>query len=310
MRIVISLGDSAFLQKSQPLKAHILRQSVRRAARALAEAALSHQVVILHNNGPQIGMLTLMHGSSDELNLSSADVIGAQSLGVIGLMLEQELRNQMPGQSICSLINLTVIDDNDPALMAPSLFSGPVYTRAQAQIVQEQNPGWTLVEDGRYFRRLIAVPEPKEVMELKVLKHMMATGDTTVICSSGGGLPVRRDREGKVHGVDAIINQDKTAALVADGIDADALLLLSATEALVDPAHNARAIKAVTPEKLASLNLGSRKLKPKIEAANGYVNSSDRFCVVGSLFDVMQILAGESGTHIASEVKDSIVYYQ
>ncbi|WP_263080340.1 carbamate kinase [Endozoicomonas sp. Mp262] len=314
MRVVISLGDSAFLQKSQPLKVHLLQKSIQLAASAVAKIAGIHQSIILHNNGPQIGMLTLMHSSSEELSLSSADVIGAQSRGVIGLWLEQELRNSLPDNTVCSLINLTAIDANDPALMEPTLYCGPVYTRVQAQLVQEQNPGWKLVKDGQYYRRLIATPEPKEIMELPVLKQLIASDRTTVICGSGGGLPVCRSDSGQIHGIEAAINQDQSAALIAEGIEADALLLLSATEALAEPVETAqpRLIKAVTPEKLVAAGFTHPGIKARIRAARYFISSTadtGRLCAMGSLFNAMDVLSGTSGTRVANDVQDSITYY-
>ncbi|MGI9276353.1 MAG: carbamate kinase [Endozoicomonas sp.] len=300
MLVVIALGDSAIVQRHQPLATHLLRQSVRDAAKAIAAIALKHQVVLLHGNGPQIGLLTLMNGNSTDLNAAAADVLGAQTRGIIGFLLEQELRNRMPGRQICSLIHLALVDADAPELMNPNRFIGPVYNRAQAQLVQEQNPDWVLQGDGRYYRRTIAAPPPREILELPAIRQLVKTGNITVICGSGGGLPVRKDGDGKLHGVEAMVDRDLSAALIANGLSADALLLLTSTEAVIDrPGEpGAKTIRTMTPEGFRSLGFSDTAMGPKMNAACRFVYNDSRFCAIGNLNNAAEVLSGTSGTRI------------
>ena len=311
MLVVIALGDSTIVQRDQPLAAHLLRQSIRNAATAIAGIALKHQVVLLHGNGPQIGLLTLMNGNSTDLNAAAADVLGAQTRGIIGFLLEQELRNRMPGKQICSLIHLALVDADDPELMNPNRFTGPVFNRAQAQLIQEQNPDWVLQGDGRYYRRVIAAPRPREILELPTLRQLVATGDITVVCGSGGGLPVRKDGDGKLHGVEAMVDRDLSAALIAEGLSADALLLLTSTEAvMVNPGKpGAKAIRIMTPEGFRSLGFSDTAMGPKMNAACRFVYDDARFCAIGNLHNAAEVLSGTSGTRVCFSSEAQIVYY-
>ena len=307
MLVVIALGDSAIVQKDQPLAAHLLRQSIRNAATAIAGIALKHRVVLLHGNGPQIGLLTLMNGNSTDLNAAAADVLGAQTRGIIGFLLEQELRNRMPGRQICSLIHLALVDADDPELMNPNRFTGPVLNRAQAQLIQEQNPDWVLQGDGRYYRRTIAAPAPREILELPTLRQLVAAENITVVCGSGGGLPVRKDSDGKLHGVEVMVDRDLSAGLIAEGLSADALLLLTSVEAVLDTPGKpgAKAIRTMTPKGFRSLGFSDTAMGPKMNAACRFVYDETRFCAIGNLRNAAEVLAGTSGTRICISGKAS-----
>ena len=231
MLVVIALGDSAIVQRDQPLNSHALRQCIQHAAECIAEIANQHQVILLHGNGPEIGLLTLMNGNCSDLNTGTADVLGAQTRAMIGFQLEQELRNRMPLRSFCSMSHLTLIDANDPAMMNPSRYVGPLYNRVQAQLIQEQNPDWVLQQVGRLYRRIVAAPSPKDVLEMATLKHLVANDNIFIISGCGGGLPVRKGLDDRLHGVEAMVDRDETAALIAHELDADALLILSSIDA-------------------------------------------------------------------------------
>ena len=316
MLVVIALGDSAIVHRESPLDTHGLRQSIRSAASNIANIARQHQVVLLHGNGPEIGLLTLMNGNCTDLNTGAADVLGAQTRAMIGFLLEQELRSQLPEQLFCSMKHLTLVDANDPALMNPTRYAGPLFNRIQAQLIQEQNPDWVLKRDNRHFRRVIAAPEPKEILEMVTLQHLVAHNKMFVICGCGGGLPVRRCADNNLHGVDAMVDRDEAAALVAEGIAADALLMLSCIDAVFDRfgQPEARAIRNITVDTLRSLDFNDMAMGPKAKAACQFVKDSQKICAIGNLHNAAEVLAGKAGTQIsASGVSSSetaeIVYY-
>lgn len=326
MLVVIALGDSAIVQRDQPLNSHALRQCIQHAAKCIANIANQHQVVLLHGNGPEIGLLTLMNGNCSDLSIGTADVLGAQTRAMIGFKLEHELRNRVSQRSFCSMSHLTLIDANDPALMNPTRFVGPLYNKVQAQLIQEQNPDWVLQRTGRLYRRMVASPSPRGVLEIATIKHLVANENIFVICGCGGGLPVRKGTDDKLHGIDAMVDRDETAALVADEINADALLILSSIEAIVDKPEKpeARPIQSITTSALESMGFSDTAMGPKVRAACRYLDGNDlsvgaisdhrRFCAIGNLHNAENVLAGHSGTQISASATSSsecaeIVYY-
>ncbi|MET4695497.1 carbamate kinase [Endozoicomonas lisbonensis] len=331
MLVVIALGDSAIVQRDQPLNSHALRQCIQHAAQCIAEIANQHQVILLHGNGPAIGLLTLMNGNCADLNTGTADVLGAQARAMTGFLLEQGLRNQLPQKSFCSMSHLTLVDADDPAMMHPTRYVGPLYNRVQAQLVQEQNPDWVLQRTGRLYRRMIPAPVPKDVLEMATLKHLVAADNIFVICGCGGGLPVRNDTDNRLHGVEAMVDRDETAAFIARKLNANALLMLSSIDAVLDkPGHpEARQIRTITINRLESLGFNDTAMAPKVKAASGYLaknelakddladrqlNDRRRFCAIGNLHNAASVLSGQSGTRISASASSSsegaeIVYY-
>ena len=326
MLVVIALGDSAIVQRDQPLNSHALRQCIQQAAECIANIANQHQVVLLHGNGPEIGLLTLMNGNCSDLNTGTADVLGAQTRAMIGFQLEQELRNRMPQRSFCSMSHLTLIDADDPALMNPTRFVGSLYNRVQAQLIQEQNPDWVLQRTGRLYRRMVASPTPRDVLEMATIKHLVANDNIFVMCGCGGGLPVRRGTDNKLHGVEAMVDRDETSALIANAVNADALLILSSIEAIVDKPGKpeARPIQSITTSALESMGFSDTAMGPKVRAACRYLKGNDlnigaindhrRFCAIGNLHNAENVLSGHSGTQISASATSTsesaeIVYY-
>ncbi|AMO57557.1 hypothetical protein [Endozoicomonas montiporae] len=336
MLVVIALGDSAIVQREQPLNSHALRQCIQHAAQCIAEIANQHQVILLHGNGPAIGLLTLMNGNCADLNTGTADVLGAQTRAMIGFLLEQALRNQLPQKSFCSMTHLTLVDTNDPAMMQPTRYIGPLYNRVQAQLIQEQNPDWVLQQTGILYRRMVPAPAPGEVLEMETLKHLVAADNMFVICGCGGGLPVRKSPDNHLHGVEAMVDRDETAALIARTLNANALLMLSSIDAVVDkPGHpQARPIRSIDIQRLESLGFNDTAMAPKVKAASGYLSNEPpgnhqsceskpadqsargrrRFCAIGNLHNAASVLSGEAGTRISASASSSsesaeIVYY-
>ncbi len=311
MLVVIALGGNAILQRGQPLEAHIQRENIRAAAASIALVAEHHQVVLTHGNGPQVGLLSLMNEAYEEVSPYPLDVLGAQTQGMIGFMFEQELRNKLPGRKICTISTQTIVDPNDPAFEDPTKFVGPVYTYEEAQLMAEANSGWTIKQDGNYFRRVVPSPEPQEILELPSLQHIISSGDITVICGGGGGIPVRRDSEGLLHGVEAVVDKDRASRVLAEGIGADALLLLTDVDSVhTNYGHSdSKKVKFITPNEVDSFNFAEGSMAPKVESVCHFVRAGGKFGAIGSLEKAAEIMLGQSGTHIKMDVPDNVIYY-
>ncbi|WP_281645231.1 carbamate kinase [Parendozoicomonas sp. Alg238-R29] len=311
MLVVMALGGNAILQRGQPLEAHIQRENIRTAARSIAAVAKHHQVVLTHGNGPQVGLLALMNEAYEEVNNYPLDVLGAQTQGMIGFMFEQELRNEMPGKKICTVSTQTIVDPSDPAFENPDKFVGPVYTYEEAQVIKNANPAWVLKEDGNYFRRVVPSPHPKEILELPSLRHIVASGDITVICGGGGGIPVRRDSEGKLHGVEAVVDKDRASRALAEGIEADGLILLTDVPAVETNygQPGSRRIKECTPQEFEAFPFAAGSMKPKVESVCHFVRAGGKFGAIGALDSAEDILTGKSGTFVKVDVPGGIKYY-
>ena len=241
-----------------------------------------------------------MNEGNEDVGSSLLGVLGAQTHSMLGFMLEQELRNEMPGRKICTITTQTVVDSDDPAFKKPSQAVGSVYTFEEAQAVQSANPFWELQKDGNYFRRVVASPMPQEILELPSLRHIVSSGDITVICGGGGGIPVRRDREGKLHCIEAVINQDRATQVLAEGLEADGLILLTDTQTLeTNPGQeSSRRIRECTPQALEALSIADNTTTLKVESVCHFVRAGGKFGAIGALDSLQDILTGESGTSL------------
>ena len=184
MRIVIALGGNAILQRGQPMECDIQRENIAKAAAAIAKIAKDHQVILTHGNGPQVGLLSLMNDAYKKVTPYPLDALGAQTQGMIGFMFEQELRNCMPNQEVCTLSTQTLVDTKDPAFENPDKFVGPVYTKEEADALLAQNPDWTIKADGAHFRRVVPSPMPAEILELETLKILANAGNITMMAAA------------------------------------------------------------------------------------------------------------------------------
>ncbi|MGE5407385.1 MAG: carbamate kinase, partial [Syntrophothermus sp.] len=230
MRILIALGGNALLRRGQPADADDQRRNVERAASAIAELANGHELIITHGNGPQVGLLALQSESYSAVDPYPLDVLGAESEGMVGHMLEMALRNALPGRDVVTVMTEVVVSPDDPAFGSPSKPIGPVYDAAEARRLAEER-GWTVGRDGDSYRRLVPSPEPQAIAELRSLRMLVESG-TTLICAGGGGIPVTVDADGTMRGVEAVIDKDLTAALLARRLDADLLILLTDVDAV------------------------------------------------------------------------------
>lgn len=308
MRVVVALGGNALLQRGEPMTAEAQHTNVRIAATALADLARDHQIVVAHGNGPQVGLLALQGAAYDPEKPWPLDVLGAETEGMIGYLIEQELMNALPEGSQCAtLLSRVEVDPNDPAFATPSKPIGPVYTEAEAKQAA-QDHGWAMVTEGSGGRRrVVPSPLPLRIVGLDAIKVLLGAGHT-VICAGGGGIPVIRNAEGGMMGVEAVIDKDRTSALLALGVEADALLLLTDVPAVFRNYGKAdqSAIGAATPEAMSDLELAPGSMGPKVGAAIAFVQASGKLAGIGQLTDARAILEGRAGTRVLPDKAKSI----
>jgi carbamate kinase len=296
MRLVVALGGNALLRRGEPAEAATQRTHVREAASALAALAHEHEVVITHGNGPQVGLLALEADAYEAVTPYPLDVLGAESQGMIGYFLVQALSGSLDGELV-ALLTQVVIDPDDNAFASPTKPIGPVYEESEARSLAAAR-GWSIAADGLHFRRVVASPEPREIVELESIARLVDAG-ATVVCAGGGGIPVVR-RRGRLEGVEAVIDKDLTAALLARQLDADRLVMLT------DVAHVERdwgtaaatPLHTTTPEELRALQFAAGSMHPKIEAACRFVELTGRTASIGALADLPAVVAGTTGTQV------------
>ncbi|MCB0042090.1 MAG: carbamate kinase, partial [Caldilinea sp.] len=182
MRIVVALGGNALLKRGEPMTHDVQRANIRVAANALAPVAREHELVLAHGNGPQVGLLALQASAYKEVEAYPLDVLGAQTEGMIGYMIEQELGNLLPFETpFATILTMVEVDPSDPAFQNPTKFVGPVYEKAEAERLKAEK-GWVLKRDGAMWRRVVPSPLPKRIFEIRPIKWMLEKG-TIVICA-------------------------------------------------------------------------------------------------------------------------------
>jgi carbamate kinase len=305
MRIVAALGGNALLQRGEHPDATIQEGHVHQAATTLAQLVLAgHELVITHGNGPQIGLLALESDNDPALTTPyPLDILGAQTQGMIGTLLVRELRNRLPDRTVVALVSHTEVDPADPAFRSPSKFIGQTYSKSQAEQLTRER-GWTMAPDGDDWRRVVPSPQPRAVLEAPTVRALLAAG-TVVICAGGGGIPVVRDPDtGLLHGSEAVVDKDRTAALLAEQLDADVLLILTDVTHVFAHygTHHAQALPAATPTELRALDLPEGSMRPKAEAAATFVDHTGGIAGIGPLDDALGILLGSTGTLIRPDL--------
>ena len=298
MRIVAALGGNALLRRGEPMDAVTQRRNVDVAAAALAALAREHELIVTHGNGPQVGLLALQADAYPEGGAYPLDVLGAESEGMIGYLLQQGLRNALPERDVATLLTQVVVDPADPAFHSPAKFIGPVYEERRAHRLAAAR-GWSVRPDGEHWRRVVPSPEPRSIVELPTIR-LLAEAGVLVVCTGGGGVPVVRDGRGTLHGVEAVVDKDLAAALLAIQLGADRLLLLTDVPAVATGWGTAaeRPIDHATPAELRALALPAGSMGPKVEAASRFVEATARCALIGALANASEVLEGRSGTRI------------
>jgi len=296
MLIVAALGGNALLRRGEPLTAENQRANVKRAAAALAELIKAgHSLVITYGNGPQVGLLALETAGPDGAGLP-LDVLGAETEGMIGYMIEQELAGVLKGRRFGTLLTLVKVDANDPAFREPTKFIGPVYTAETAHKLAAER-GWKIAPDGEKWRRVVASPAPQSIMEADVISLLVRQA-VTVICTGGGGIPVVEGRDGSLQGVEAVIDKDAASALLAEQLDAEMLLLLTDVDAVYADfgTPTAHPLAQIDPSTVDEMQFPAGSMRPKIAAATYFSKSAGRRAAIGRLEDATAIVAGTKGT--------------
>jgi carbamate kinase len=302
MRIVVALGGNALLRRGAPLTSANQLASIELACAALAPAAADHELVITHGNGPQVGLLALQAAAYDEVSGYTFDVLDAQTEGMIGYLLEREMRNLLPpDKEVATLVTMTRVSLDDPAFADPTKFVGPVYDADQARALAAER-GWSVRQDGDAWRRVVASPEPESIVETALVRQLLDTG-RVVVCAGGGGVPTAVDAAtGLVRGVEAVVDKDRTSAVLALDIAADRLVIATDVSAVQTDwgTDHARAIASAHPDDLDAIGFPEGSMGPKVGAATLFARSGKGDAVIGSLAELGGMLAGHAGTLVTT----------
>ena len=300
MRIVVALGGNALLKRGESMSPAQQRENVRIAARALAPVAQEHELVISHGNGPQVGLLALQAEAYDAEEPYPLDVLGAQTEGMIGYMIEQELGNELPyEQPFATILTMVQVDPADPAFANPTKPIGPVYEKAEAERLRAEH-GWSMAPDGPNWRRVVPSPRPQHIFEARPIGWLVDQG-VIVICTGGGGIPTMYEGE-RLVGAEVVIDKDLASALLAKQLKADMLVMATDVDGVYTDwgSDQAERLGTVTPADLEGLDLAVGSMGPKVEAACAFVLASGGVAVIGALGDIEAMVAGTAGTRVSA----------
>jgi carbamate kinase len=307
MRVVAALGGNALLRRGEPLTAENQCANARVACKALAPVALEHELVISHGNGPQVGLLALQGSAYTEVEPYPLDLLGAQTEGMIGYLIQQELGNELPFEKrLASLLTLIEVDPDDPAFADPTKPIGPVYAQEESARLAEEK-GWVFKPDGDSFRRVVPSPLPQRIFGIEPVEWLLENG-AVVICAGGGGIPVMYTDDPvpagrRLVGVEAVIDKDLASALLARDLRADALAIVTDVDAVYADwgTLDQRAIRRATPEALAETEFAAGSMGPKVRAACSFVEQTGGLAAIGSISDTPALLRGEAGTVVTRD---------
>ncbi|MDX1384283.1 MAG: carbamate kinase [Thermoanaerobaculia bacterium] len=299
MRIVVALGGNALLQRDEPPTAANQRQNVRIAARALAPLSEGNQLLISHGNGPQVGLLALQAEHFNREEPIPLDVLGAQTEGMIGYMIEQELGNLLPfEQPLATILTMVEVDPADPAFQKPTKPIGPVYSERQARRLAARR-GWSIAADRGGYRRVVPSPRPKRIFEIRPIRWLLDQG-VIVVCTGGGGIPTAYAADGTLRGAEVVVDKDLASAVLAREVGAERLILATDVEGVFLDwgTPEQRLLDRVTPDELDGLDLAAGSMGPKVEAAATFVRETGGVAAIGALEDLQRLAAGEAGTQV------------
>lgn len=308
MKVVVALGGNALLKRGEPMTSENQRLNVRIACEQIAKAYEGNQLIVTHGNGPQVGLLALQSNAYKDVPMYPLDVLGAESVGMIGYMIQQELVNCVPkSASLVTVLTQTEVDPKDPAFQKPTKPVGPVYTKEESERLNKEK-GWTMAPDNDKYRRVVPSPLPKRIFGLRPLQTLI-DNNYIVICAGGGGIPTYYDEKGMLRGAEAVIDKDLASAVLASSVQAD--LLIIATD--VDGAYidwgkpTQKRIAQADPDAIQQFGFASGSMGPKVQAAVNFVKASGNDAVIGALGDIVKIIAGKAGTRISGSAK-GVVY--
>ncbi len=304
MRVVVALGGNALLKRGEPMTAENQRVNVRSAAPALAAVAKEHELVLSHGNGPQVGLLALQAAAYTEVDAYPLDILGAQTEGMIGYVLEQELGNVMPPDApLATILTMVQVDPGDPAFEDPTKFVGPVYTKPEADALHAAK-GWLFKPDGDSWRRVVPSPEPRHIFEIDPIRWLLEH-DVVTICAGGGGVPTMflDDAAQTLVGVEAVIDKDLASELLAREVAADLYVMATDVDAVYADwgTPQQRALGRVTVDELRKQNFPAGSMGPKVEAACRFVEATGGRAAIGALTQIQQIVDGDVGTQVVAQ---------
>jgi len=304
MRIVVALGGNALLRRGQPMTAEAQRANVQIAAAALAEIYPGNELVITHGNGPQVGLLALQGAAYNPEELYPLDVLGAQTEGMIGYMIEQELGNLLPFEvPFATILTMVEVDPADPGFALPTKFIGPVYSESEAERLKAEK-GWVMKRDGDKWRKVVASPHPKQIFEVRPIRWLLERG-TIVIAAGGGGIPTVYEPGRKLRGIEAVIDKDVCSELLARQLDADFFLMATDADAVfLDWGKpTAKAFRRANPAAMRDYSFPAGSMGPKVAAACHFAETTGKAAAIGALKDLAAILRGEAGTTITNSAR-------
>ncbi len=303
MRIVIALGGNALLRRGDPMTTEVQRRNIAVAAAAMAPLVADHQVVVVHGNGPQVGLLALQAAAYPDVEAYPLDVLDAGTQGMIGYLIQQELRSVLPDdQTIATLLTMVEVDERDPAFGEPTKFVGPVYDKDAADALKREK-GWTFRQDGPSWRRVVPSPDPQRIVEVPLIMSLLDRG-AVVVCAGGGGIPTLR-RSGsrtEVVGVEAVVDKDLTSELLAENVGADVFVMATDVDGVyLDWGRpGQRKLDRISPEQLSDQQFPAGSMGPKVQAAVRFVTRTGRRAAIGALSDLDAIVAGDAGTIVVA----------
>jgi len=309
MRIVVALGGNALLRRGQPMTADNQRENIRTATAQIARVAPGNELVVAHGNGPQVGLLSLQAAAYTDVAPYPLDVLGAETEGMIGYMIEQELGNLLPKDvPFATLLPQVEVDPKDPAFQNPTKPIGPVYSEADAKRLAAEK-GWDIAPDGDKFRRVVPSPKPKHIFEIRPIKWLLEKG-TVVICAGGGGIPTMYGEDGNLKGIEAVIDKDLASSLLAQQLNSDLLVIATDVNAAFINwgKPDQKGITQAHPDELEKLGFAAGSMGPKVEAACEFARKTGKTAVIGALADIEAIVQGKAGTRVSTE-KPGITYF-
>ncbi|MBD8878742.1 carbamate kinase [Roseibium polysiphoniae] len=309
MRIVVALGGNALLRRGQEMTAANQRENARTAAEALAPIGAAEELVVTHGNGPQVGLLALQEAAYTEVEEYPLDVLGAETEGMIGYMIEQELGNLLPIEKpLATLLTMVEVDPKDSAFQDPTKFIGPVYDKETIDKMAAEK-GWSVKPDGDKWRRVVPSPLPKRIFQVRPIRWLLSEG-TIVIAAGGGGIPTMYGSDGKLTGVECVIDKDRCSALLAKDIEADVFVMATDADAVYLDWGTAdqKAIQRATPDAMDAFDFPAGSMGPKVEAAQDFARATGEKCIICALADVADAIAGTKGTTIAVDAGE-IAYH-
>jgi carbamate kinase len=302
VRILVALGGNALLKRGEPMTAEVQRANVQTAARSLAPVAERHQLVLSHGNGPQVGLLALQGAAYTAVDPYPLDLLGAQTEGMIGYLIEQELGNLLPEDvPLATVLTMIEVDPDDPGFADPTKFVGPVYGDDEAEKLAAAK-GWVFKRDGERLRRVVPSPAPRRIFEIRPIRWLLDKG-VLVVCTGGGGIPTAwvPGEERRLAGVEAVIDKDLASELLAREVGADLFVMATDVDGVYDAwgTPEQRKLDRVTPAELRARPFAAGSMGPKVEAAARFVETTGKRAAIGALDEIEQIVEGRAGTTVA-----------